>query len=336
MVAFGRTLLGALVLLPLAWRRNALRPVLKHWKVLLLYTALEIIGPWLLLGHAETRLNSSTTGLFLAVVPLIAAVILAVIGDDRFGPRRVAGLVIGFVGAAALVGLDVQVDDLGSIGLLILVTIGYAIGPILVSRRLSELPPLGVVTASLIIAATAYAPFTPLVWPTRFPGTALVSIVVLAVVCTAAAFLLMFALIAEAGPSRMTFVTYVNPAVAIILGAVFLSEPLTTGLLIGFPLVILGSVLGTWRSPTPLPPPEPTGSGANPRTEPRLTRSSRRGRTSAATPDVLQLPKTVLDLLLVLRLGELAVSDLHCLGHDRGLGKILDQSHRFSSYTSGC
>lgn len=260
-VAFGRTLLGALLLLPLALRRDALRPVFRHWKVLLIYTGIEIIGPWWLLGQAETRLNSSTTGLFLAVVPMIAAVILVVLGDDRFGPRRIAGLMIGFVGAAVLVGLDVRFDDFGSIGLLLLVTIGYAIGPIIISRRLGDLPPLGVVTASLIVASAAYAPFTPLVWPARFPASAVVSIVVLAVVCTAAAFLLMFALIAEAGPSRMTFVTYVNPAVAIMLGAVVLGEPLTTGLLIGFPLVILGSVLGTWRNKPP--PPEATGvSGA--------------------------------------------------------------------------
>ena len=261
-VAFGRTVLGALILLPLALRRDALRPVLRHWKVLLIYTGIEIVGPWFLLGHAETRLNSSTTGLFLAVVPMIAAVILVVLGDDRFGRRRIAGLIIGFVGAAALVGLDVRLDDLGSIGLLLLVTIGYAIGPIIISRRLSDLPPLGVVTASLIVATVVYAPFTPLVWPARFPASAVVSIAVLAVVCTAAAFLLMFALIAEAGPSRMTFVTYVNPAIAILLGALVLGEPVTTGLLIGFPLVILGSILGTWRNAPP--PPEATGAGCPP------------------------------------------------------------------------
>ncbi len=266
-VAFGRTVLGALLLLPLALRRDALRPVLRHWKVLLIYTGIEIVGPWFLLGHAETRLNSSTTGLFLAVVPMIAAVILVVLGDDRFGRRRIAGLIIGFVGAAALVGLDVRLDDFGSIGLLLLVTIGYAIGPIIISRRLSDLPPLGVVTASLIVAAVGYAPFTPLVWPARFPASAVVSIAVLAVVCTAAAFLLMFALIAEAGPSRMTFVTYVNPAIAILLGALILGEPVTTGLLIGFPLVILGSILGTWRSAPP--PPEATGAGCPPTAEVR-------------------------------------------------------------------
>ena len=67
-------------------------------------------------------------------------------------------------------------------------------------------------------------------------------------VCTAAAFLVMFALVAEAGPARMTLITYVNPAVAILLGAMVLNEPITVGLAIGFPLIIIGSILGTWRS----------------------------------------------------------------------------------------
>ncbi len=134
--------------------------------------------------------------------------------------------------------------------------IGYAVGPIIISRRLSSLPSLGVVTASLLIATVAYAPFTLLVWPDRLTVPAVSSVVVLAVVCTAVAFLVMFALIAEAGPARMTLITYVNPAVAVLLGALVLDEPLTTGLLVGFPLIIAGSILGTWRS---TPPP---GDGA--------------------------------------------------------------------------
>ena len=247
-VAFGRTFLGAMLLLPLALKVGALKPLLPYWKPLLVYTAVEIIGPWLLLGHAETRLNSSTTGLVIAVVPIVAAVILTAMGDDRLDARRIAGLVLGLIGVAFLVGLDVRVDDLVAIGQLLLVVIGYAVGPIIISRKLAHLPPIGVVTASLIISAAAYAPFSVFVWPERWTAPAVGSIAVLAVVCTAVAFLVMFALIAEAGPARMTLITYVNPAIAILLGALVLSEPLTLGLAIGFPLVILGSVLGTWRS----------------------------------------------------------------------------------------
>lgn len=248
-VALGRTTLGALLLLPLALRRGALRPALRHWKVLLAYSVVEIVGPWLLIGHAETRLNSSTTGLIIAVMPLVAAVILVVIGDDRFSARRVLGLALGFAGVAALVGLDIAVDDALAVGALLLVTVGYAVGPIIIARSLGGVPAIGVITWSLVFSTAAYLPFAPLVWPDRFAVDASLAVVALAVVCTAGAFLVMFALIAEVGPSRMTFITYVNPAVAIILGAVFLDEPMTTGLAVGFVLVIVGSILGTSRSP---------------------------------------------------------------------------------------
>jgi drug/metabolite transporter (DMT)-like permease len=83
------------------------------------------------------------------------------------------------------------------------------------------------------------------------------------VLCTAAAFIVFFALIAEVGPARATVITYVNPAVAIVLGAMVLDEPLTMGMAIGFPLVILGSFLGTMRA-KPAPTPEPLAGKAAP------------------------------------------------------------------------
>ena len=257
-VAFGRTALGALILLPLALRAKALLPVLRRWRVLLVYTVVEIVGPWLLLGHAETRLTSSTTGLVIATVPIVAAVILTVMGEDRLGWRRALGLIVGLIGVGVLLGLDVHAYSLVSIGQVLLVVVGYATGPIIISRRLSDLPSIGVVTASLIVAAVAYAPFTPLVGPPTLTVRAVVSVAVLAVFCTAIAFVVMFALIAEAGPARMTLITYVNPAVAVLLGAAVLHEPITVGLVVGFPLIIVGSILGTWGRAAP--PPDATGS----------------------------------------------------------------------------
>lgn len=251
-VAFGRTLLGALVLLPFALRSRALRPLLTHWRWLLLYTGLEIVGPWVLIGHAETRLNSSTTGLLIAMVPIVAAIIVTVTGQDRLGPRRITGLLLGLAGVALLVGLDIRLDDLVAVLQILGVVIGYAIGPIIIARRLRSLPSIGVITASLTIAAVVYAPFAVVLRPSTVSPAAAGSVVVLAVVCTAAAFLVMFALIAEAGPARMTLITYVNPAVAIGLGALVLDEPITAGLVIGFPLIIVGSILGTWKN-APLP-----------------------------------------------------------------------------------
>ena len=252
-VAFGRTALGAVLLLPFALRSKALRPLLTHWRWLLLYTGLEIVGPWVLLGHAETRLTSSTTGLLIAMVPIVAAIILTATGQDRLGPRRIAGLLIGLAGVALLVGLDVHVGDFVAILQILGVVIGYAIGPIIISRQLSDLPSIGVVTASLILAAIIYAPFTPFVPASNITPSAVLSVVVLAVFCTAIAFLVMFALIAEAGPARMTLITYVNPAVALLLGALVLQEPITLGLVVGFPLVIVGSILGTWGRAAPPP-----------------------------------------------------------------------------------
>ena len=246
-MAFGRTLIGATLLLPVAIYRRALGPALRRWRVLLVFTLVEISGPWLLLGHAETRLNSSTAGLLLAAVPLIAAVIVAKLGHERLHGRRLAGLMIGLAGVAALVGLDIHTSDWIAVAEIALTSLGYAIGPIIISRRLNDVPPLGVVAGSLLIAVLLYSPFAPSLWPAHASPGAIASVAGLGVFCTAIAFLAFFALIAEVGPARATVITYINPVVAIILGVLFLHEPLTLGMAIGFPLVIAGSILGTAR-----------------------------------------------------------------------------------------
>lgn len=255
-VAFGRTFLGALLLLPIALYRRQLAPVFRRWRSLLLYTLVEIVGPWWLLGHAETRLDSSTAGLLVAMVPLIAAVILAVSGHDRFDVRRLLGLGIGFGGVAALVGFDVDLHDLGAVGSVVLTATGYAFGAYIIGHMLDDLPPLGVVTASLMLSATIYLPFAIWLRPTHVTAPAVWSVIGLAVLCTAVAFLCIFALVAEAGPGRATVITYINPAVAIALGILVLHEPMTVGVGIGFPLVIVGAVLATARSRTRGAPPD--------------------------------------------------------------------------------
>ena len=253
-VAGSRTLIGVLLLLPIAWHRKAVLAGFRRWQWLLAYTLIEINIPWLLLGHAETRLNSSTAGLLLAVVPLFTALIVTKLGHESLAPRRLLGLGIGFAGVALLVGMDIHFPDLPAVAATMVVALCYAIGPIIVDRKLKDVPAIGVVTASLIVATLLYAPFAPMVWPEHIPASAAWSVVGLGVLCTATAFLVFFALIAEAGPARATVITYVNPAVAIVLGAVVLSEPLTLGMVIGFPLVIVGSVLGTSRVRTDAQP----------------------------------------------------------------------------------
>jgi len=257
-VAGSRTLIGALLLLPVALHRNALAPAFRYWKWLLAFTVVEITIPWVLLGHAETRLNSSTAGLLIAIVPLFAAIIVTRLGHEKLESRRLLGLGLGFAGVALLVGLDIDLHDWPAVLATIVVALCYAIGPIIVDRKLKSAPPIGMITGSLILATLIYLPVAPFLWPEQFTAAAVGSVVGLGVLCTALAFIAFFALIAEVGAARATVITYINPAVAIILGALVLSEPLTAGMMIGFPLVIIGSYLGTTRS-RPAAAPEPAG-----------------------------------------------------------------------------
>jgi drug/metabolite transporter (DMT)-like permease len=242
-----RTALAALILLPLAAQRKQLRPLARVWAPLLAFTAIEIVVPWFLLAKAEIRLTSSLTGLLIAAVPLVGALVTTFTGErERHGARRWAGLLIGLAGVAALVGLDVHGGEALAVLEVAGVAVCYAVGPIILSRWLADAPPLGVVASSLALAALFYVPFAVVSLPSRFPSADVtLSVVGLAVLCTAVAFLLFFALIAEAGPVRATVITYVNPAVAALVGVAVLNEAFTLGMAIGFALVLAGSILAT-------------------------------------------------------------------------------------------
>ena len=256
-LVFLRTGIAALLLVPLAAQRRELRPLVARWGPLLAYTAIEVALPWLLLSHAETKLTSSLTGLLVAAVPLVGALIVSLSGERvRLGGRRWAGLLVGLVGVAAIVGLDIGHLDVVALVEIALVAVCYAVGPLILARHLGAAPPLGVVAASLALTAVAYAPLAAVRWPSHMPSAHVVeSVLGLAVVCSAAAFLLFFALIAEVGPVRATVITYVNPAVAAVVGVLLLSERLTAGMVLGFALVLAGSVLATGRSPEAVPEP---------------------------------------------------------------------------------
>lgn len=254
-LVLGRTGAAALMLTPAAALRGELRPLLARWRPLVAYTAIEVAVPWLLLARAETKLTSSLTGLLIAAVPLVGALVVTFTGErDRLGGRRWLGLLVGIAGVAALVGLDVGQVDALALAEVGAVAACYAIGPIILSRSLSTEPALGVVAASLALTALAYAPFAAAAWPSRMPSAQVVeSVLGLAVICTALAFLLFFALISEVGPVRATVITYINPAVAAILGVTLLSEKLTAGMIVGFALVLAGCVLATGRGPELVP-----------------------------------------------------------------------------------
>ncbi|WP_210508239.1 DMT family transporter [Naasia sp. SYSU D00057] len=261
-VVFGRSALGGLVLLPLALARKQVLPVLRRWRPLLAYTVVEIVLPWYFLSSAEQRLPSSTAGLLLAAVPLVGVFVAFLFGrPERFSLGNWAGVLLGMLGVAALVGLDVAGSDLIGVAEIAVVVVGYAVGPAILVRWMSDLPGTGVVAVSLVLSALIYVPIVPLAggWPTVMPSAAaILSIVTLAVVCSAAAFLIMFALIAEIGPVRTTTITYVNPAVAIVAGALVLGERVTVWTIVGFALVLAGSLLVTRRRKPPEPPGDPS------------------------------------------------------------------------------
>ena len=255
-IVLTRTGVGALVLLPVAAARGYLRPLAPLWRWLLLFSALEIAGPWLLLTDAERHLSSSLAGLLIAAVPLVSAVASQVLGsDDQLDATRVLGLAIGLAGVVVLLGLDIggQVGAACEIGL---VALGYGTAPQIITRKFAHLPSLGVIATSLAITAVFYAPIAAISWPSRVPSSKVMwSLVGLSLACTVAAFMLFFALIAEVGPNRASVITFVNPAVALLLGVVLVGESFTLGIALGFPLILLGCVVATRRArlPEPLP-----------------------------------------------------------------------------------
>jgi drug/metabolite transporter (DMT)-like permease len=246
-LVLARVGIGAALLLPIAIRRRELAPLLPHWRWLMLFAVVEIMAPWLLLSEAETRLSSSLSGLLIASVPILVALLSRVTGGhERLSAVRWAGLLVGLGGVGLLVASGGAHGDAGSVVEVLLVAVCYSIGPLIAARKLGGLPPLGMTAACLAFAAIVYAPIAALTWPSAVPaGKVLASLAGLAVVCTAAAFVLFFALIAEAGPARASVITYVNPAVAVILGILVLGERLTASMAAAFVLILGGSVFAT-------------------------------------------------------------------------------------------
>jgi drug/metabolite transporter (DMT)-like permease len=252
-LVFVRFVIGALVLVPIALSRVEVRPILRRWRWIVAYTIVEMGVPWILLSDAELRISSSLSGLLVSTVPLLGVGIgLLTRSQERYGWRRMLGLVAGLVGVGVLVGFNVSSSTVGAIFEVLGVAVCYAIGPLIISRRLSDLPALGVIAASLLLAAVAYAPAAvtqlPHAWPS---GEVVAAVATLGLLCTALAFLLFFALIAEVGPVRATVTTYVNPAVAVTLGVLLLREPFTAGIAVGFVLILGGSVLAARVAPAP-------------------------------------------------------------------------------------
>ena len=260
-VVFARTFLGALVLLPYAALTGGLKPALKAWPYVLIFAVVEMVGPWFLITEAQKGISSGLTGLLVGTVPFFVVAILAIFLKDRkaLQPRPLTGMVIGFIGVAALVGVDSFTGVIEPIFVLMVIAaaIGYAIAPIVANIKLADVPSAGVIGLSMVIVATIYAPFSlPSIGAELSSASlnAIGSLVVLGLVCSAAAFVIFFKLIKEVGPAKASLITYLNTAVALTLGTLFLSEPVTTGLLVGLPLIAVGLYLsGGARSKQEIP-----------------------------------------------------------------------------------
>jgi drug/metabolite transporter (DMT)-like permease len=248
-VAFGRLALGTLILLPIAWRRGALHSLQNHKAAICAFALVEFVIPFLAISFGERWISSSVTGILIAMVPLSIALIQRYFGvHERLGWWRILGLGLGFVGVAALLGFGTISGPLGWAGVacMLIATLGYAIGPLIIQRHLGGLDPYGPLAASLLVASIVLLIPAVLAFPTRMPSAlVLVSMAMLGVVCTALAMLLMFYLVGHAGASRATVITYINPAVAALLGVSLLHERLGLGGILAFVLILLGSWLAT-------------------------------------------------------------------------------------------
>ena len=248
-LVLARTAIAAAILLPYAIARADLRAVLARWRWVVAFAAIEIAIPWIALGSAEQHITSSLAGLLVAGVPFVGtALALLTGGTDRLSRMGLVGLVIGLAGVAAIVWGNFATTDGTALLQIAVVVVGYAVGPAILARRLGGLSSVGVMAISLALCAVVYVPIAATQLPEAIPSpNVLASVAILAVVCTAAAFLTFAALIDEIGPVRSTVITYVNPAVAAFLGVLVLDEPFSLAMGIGFALVVLGLTLATRR-----------------------------------------------------------------------------------------
>lgn len=244
-MVFLRCGIAAIIMLPLAWRDGSLMPAIRAWKWVLAFAAFEFIGPWYMLAAAEQRISSSLTGLLLATIPLFATPIGRVLGDRSATEwRRLVGLAVGFAGVGLLVGIDWIHGsiDVGAVVMMLLVSLGYAIAPQISARKLPGISTMGVVGLSMPMVTAFYAVPALSSWPEQgVSAKAWGSLVLLAVVCTVIAFELFFRMINAIGPVRASLVAYLIPFVALALGVAAAGDEITRGMLLGFPLVLLGS-----------------------------------------------------------------------------------------------
>jgi len=248
-IAWGRLAFGALLLLPIAWKRGALQTVRKHWVAIVCFATVELVAPFYLIALGERWVSSALAGILLAAVPLMVVIIAPLVGViEHLGRRRILGLAAGLIGVIALLGLDSVhgASEWIGAGCILLATVGYATGPLIIQRHLAEADSLGVVAASVATGAILLAVPAAFTAPPAVPSpSTMLYVAILGLVCTALGLLLFVFVVSRAGASRASVVTYVNPAVAVLLGVIFLGERFGVGAGVGLVLILFGSWLAT-------------------------------------------------------------------------------------------
>jgi drug/metabolite transporter (DMT)-like permease len=249
-IIFIRVLIGAAIMVPLALNSGALKIALKHWKWVLFFAVIEMIIPWWFITEAGKHISSGLTALLIATVPMFGVVVASLVGDKTIrNPKTLFGMAIGFAGVVGLVGIDSLqgIIDPIWVGAVILAAIGYAVAPAVIAYKIGFVPTTGVISLSMVFVGMAYLVPALTQLPQEIANVpslnSWLALAGLGAICSALAFVLFFALIKEIGAARSTLIVYINTLVALLLGVVFLNEPITPGLIIGLPLVLIGSWL---------------------------------------------------------------------------------------------
>lgn len=246
-VVWTRLVLAAIVLLPIAYRRGALSALRPHLPVVALLAAVQVLAPFLLITFGEKHIPSSLAGILVASAPIFTALLAFRLDREELATGwRLVGVLVGIVGVALLFGVDLTGDSAALLGglMVLLASLGYAIGPLQMKRRLQGVPPVATAAATMTVAALALTPVVPFAIPSHAPGLDTVgSLLVLGAGGTGFAFLIFYTLIAEVGPGRATVVAYIAPGFSVVYGIVLLGERFTAGTAAGLLLILGGSWL---------------------------------------------------------------------------------------------
>jgi drug/metabolite transporter (DMT)-like permease len=250
-IVAGRTLIGAAILIPVAVYRKRFNGAVLGYKYVALYALMEMIGPWILISTAEKKIDSGLAGLLISTVPIFSTIIISIRGDHTVWQfKRIFGIVVGFVGLILVVGIESLTgnSDPASIAMLILASMGYSYAVIMITTNLPLVDGIAINGLAMAITCVFWTPLAIAQWPSSISFEPAMSLIALGVLSTAFAFILFFKVLAELGPARSSLVTYVNTAVAVMLGVVILKEPVTIGIIVGLPLVLAGSYMASRKT----------------------------------------------------------------------------------------